>query len=83
MTVTLQEAQAALPALIAGLSPGQELVIEQGGKPVATLTAAPPSAGPWPSQAGCYPKAEFWMAPDFDAPLDAFGAVPPAPGHPA
>lgn len=26
----------------------------------------------WPCKAGCYKKAEFWMAPDFDAPLEEF-----------
>jgi hypothetical protein len=26
----------------------------------------------WPCQAGSYRKTEFWMAPDFDAPLDEF-----------
>jgi len=26
----------------------------------------------WPCKAGSYRKADFWMAPDFDAPLDEF-----------
>ena len=26
----------------------------------------------WPCKAGSYRKAEFWIAPDFDAPLEDF-----------
>ncbi len=41
-TVTVEEAQAALPELIAGLSPGQEVQITDRGRPVARLVAEPP-----------------------------------------
>ena len=37
MTVTLEEAQKSLPELIAGLKPGDELVITQNAKPVAQV----------------------------------------------
>jgi len=37
MTVTLEEAQQSLPTLIAGLKPGDELIITQGAKPVAQV----------------------------------------------
>lgn len=43
-TVTLEEAQAKLPELVAGLAGGEELTITQGGNPVARLVReAPPS----------------------------------------
>jgi antitoxin (DNA-binding transcriptional repressor) of toxin-antitoxin stability system len=40
-TVTVEEAQARLPALIAGLKPGQEVVITLGDRPVARLVGEP------------------------------------------
>ena len=36
-TITIEEAQAKLPELIAKLSPGQEVVITQNDQPVAEL----------------------------------------------
>ncbi|MBI3824275.1 MAG: DUF2281 domain-containing protein [Planctomycetes bacterium] len=69
-TVTIEEAQAKLPQLVEDLRPGEEVLITKGGQPLAHLTIAGRTA--WPCKAGCYRKAEFWMAPDFDAPLDDF-----------
>jgi antitoxin (DNA-binding transcriptional repressor) of toxin-antitoxin stability system len=69
-TVTLQEAQEKLPDLIEQLQPGEEMTIAEKGQPLARLTKA--SRTSWPCRAGSYKKAEFWMAPDFDAPLDEF-----------
>lgn len=40
-TVTLQEAQAHLGELIAGLVPGEEIVITQDNQPVAKLIGEP------------------------------------------
>jgi antitoxin (DNA-binding transcriptional repressor) of toxin-antitoxin stability system len=68
--VSLQEAQAKLPDLIANLPPGEELVIEQDGKPVAKLTAEPPARKP--RTPGTLRGTVLYMAPDFDAPLDDF-----------
>lgn len=68
--VTVEEAQGHLKEIIAGLNPGEALVIVQDGEPVATLARTPPKQ--WPSKAGSYRKVEFWMAPDFDAPLEDF-----------
>lgn len=68
--VTIEEAQAKLPEILANLSPGDQVAIVQEGEVVAQLTRT--SRTQWPCQAGSYPKAEFWMAPDFDAPLDEF-----------
>jgi antitoxin (DNA-binding transcriptional repressor) of toxin-antitoxin stability system len=67
--ITLQEAQARLPELIADLQPGAELIISDQGKPVAKLTRAERTS--WPCQAGSA-AGKIWMAPDFDAPLDEF-----------
>jgi antitoxin (DNA-binding transcriptional repressor) of toxin-antitoxin stability system len=50
-TVTLQEAQAHLPDLIAQLSPGAELVITQDDRPVAKLVG-PPSVPRQPRKPG-------------------------------
>src|SRR5438105_4261186 len=36
-TITIEDAQARLPALIATLKPGEELLIVDGGQPVARL----------------------------------------------
>ena len=42
-TVTVEEAQATLPELIARLSPGQEIQITDRGNPVARLVAEAPA----------------------------------------
>jgi antitoxin (DNA-binding transcriptional repressor) of toxin-antitoxin stability system len=69
-TVPLEEAQARLPELIAGLRPGEELVIDQKGTPVARLTRTPRTS--WPCQPGTAKGLPHWMAPDFDAPVEDF-----------
>jgi len=63
-------AQASLPALLAGMKPGEQIVIVQDGVEIAKLTRSGPQQQP--CEAGAYRKAEFWMAPDFDAPLEEF-----------
>jgi len=69
-TVTLAEAQARLPALLNQLAPGEEMTIEENGQPLAQVKKAERTS--WPGKAGSYKKAAFWMAPDFDAPLEDF-----------
>ncbi len=69
-TMTVDEAQGHLKDIIAGLNPGEELILVQDGEPIATLARTPPKR--WPCKAGSYRKAEFWMAPDFDEPLEDF-----------
>jgi antitoxin (DNA-binding transcriptional repressor) of toxin-antitoxin stability system len=68
--ITIEEVQAKLPEILAHLTPGDQIAIIQAGEEVARLTRS--SRGHWPCKAGSYRKAEFWMAPDFDAPLDEF-----------
>ena len=69
-TVTLEEAKAHLDTLIDHLKPGEEILITDQGQPLAQVKKAERTS--WPCKAGSYRKAEFWMAPDFDAPLDDF-----------
>ncbi len=45
-TVTIQEAQAKLPDLIRGLTPGDEVVITENDRPVARLVRETPKQGP-------------------------------------
>ena len=68
--VTIQEAQAGLSDLIHKLVPGEEVVITENDQPVAKL-ARTELKKQWPCKAGSG-KGKIWMAPDFDAPLEAF-----------
>ena len=68
--VTIEQAQANLPKLIQQLQPGEEILITENGRPLAQMTKAKQSEGR--RQAGAYQKQEFWMAPDFEAPIDDF-----------
>jgi antitoxin (DNA-binding transcriptional repressor) of toxin-antitoxin stability system len=69
-TITLEEAQARLPELIASLQPGSEVAIVRDGEPLATLTRSLRTS--WPCQAGSAKDTPHWMAPAFDAPQDDF-----------
>jgi antitoxin (DNA-binding transcriptional repressor) of toxin-antitoxin stability system len=40
-TISLEEAQAKLPEVIAKLAPGEEIIITRGARPVAQLTGLP------------------------------------------
>lgn len=69
-TVNLDVAKAHLGEIIAGLNPGEPLIIVQNGEPVATLTRSRPQQ--WPCKAGSAKNTTHWMAPDFDAPIEDF-----------
>jgi antitoxin (DNA-binding transcriptional repressor) of toxin-antitoxin stability system len=69
-TVTLEEAQKTLSAIISRLQPGEEIIITDQGQPLAQMKKVERTT--WPCKAGSYRKPDFWMAPDFDAPLDEF-----------
>jgi len=45
-TITIEEAQAHLPELIAGLTPGQEIIITSNDQPVAELRPLPVEGQP-------------------------------------
>lgn len=70
MSLPLSDAGVHLPQLVAGLVPGQELVLTDSGEPVAVVTRLPRTS--WPCQPGTAKDRSFWMAPDFDAPLEDF-----------
>lgn len=69
-TVTLTDAKAHLDELIAGLTPGEQVLIVTESEPVATLTRNP--LREWPCKAGSAKNTTHWMAPDFNAPLEDF-----------
>ena len=69
-TKRLEKAQAHLPRLLAQLAPGQELTITEQGQPLTHVKKAERTS--WPCKAGSAKSDAFWMAPDFDAPLDDF-----------
>jgi antitoxin (DNA-binding transcriptional repressor) of toxin-antitoxin stability system len=69
-TVTLEDAQAHLGEMIAKLDPGEELVIEEKGRPLAKLTRSERTS--WPCKAGSAADKILWIAPDFDAPMEEF-----------
>jgi antitoxin (DNA-binding transcriptional repressor) of toxin-antitoxin stability system len=68
--VNIHNAKVYLEQIIAGLKPGEEITISQDGLPIATLHRSTRSS--WPCKAGSAKNTTFWMAPDFDAPLDEF-----------
>ena len=69
-TVTIAEAQAHLPELIEQLQPGEAIIITDHGIPVAQVKKAERTS--LPCEPGTAKDRSFWMAPDFDAPLDDF-----------
>lgn len=68
-TVTLEDARQRLGELIAGLAPGEEIVIVRDSQPVARLIATAPRNE---RRLGSMRGTVLYMAPDFDAPLDEF-----------
>jgi antitoxin (DNA-binding transcriptional repressor) of toxin-antitoxin stability system len=69
-TLPLAAAQPKLSELVAGMVPGEELVLTADDEPVAIVVRPPRSS--WPCQPGTAKDRSFWMAPDFDAPLEDF-----------
>ena len=70
-SVTLEEAQFRLKELIAGLAPGQEIVITENQQCVAKLVGER-AARPTRPAPGLGKGSILYMAPDFDDPLDEF-----------
>ena len=68
--ISVEEAQAHLPELIAKLQPGDKIVIGENGSPLASLTRYERTS--WPCQPGSAKQIPHWMAPDFDEPLEDF-----------
>jgi antitoxin (DNA-binding transcriptional repressor) of toxin-antitoxin stability system len=70
-TVTIQEAQAKLPDLIHGLSPGDELVITENNQPVAKLVGEKPAMRQRPGPGLC--KGMITIISDDEEHLNDFG----------
>jgi antitoxin (DNA-binding transcriptional repressor) of toxin-antitoxin stability system len=68
-SITVEEAQAQLKALIDQLAPGEELVITENQQPVAKLVGQRPARPPRPAP-GLGKGSILYMAPDFDEPLE-------------
>ena len=66
----LSGAQRSLSEIVAGMVPGEELVLTSDGEPVAVVTRPPRTS--WACHPGTAKDRSFWMAPDFDAPLEDF-----------
>ena len=69
-TLPLAAVQPKFCELVAGVVPGEEIVLTTDGEPVAVVTRS--ARINWPSQPGTAKDRSFWMAPDFDAPLEDF-----------
>ena len=67
MTTTVADAQSRLSELIAGLKPGEDVVLTVDNLPVARLVAE--HHPPPPRRLGSLKGTVLYMAPDFDAPL--------------
>ena len=67
---TLEEVQANLREAAEGwLAAAHDHALSQTGQPLGSIKKEEHTS---PSKAGSYKKAEFWMAPDFNAPLEDF-----------
>jgi prevent-host-death family protein len=71
-TVTIQEAQDRLTELVRRLTPGEEIVLTDNGRPIARLVPAAPAGQRQPRRPGTLRGTVLYMAPDFDAPLEDF-----------
>ena len=69
-SLSLDEAQSRLRQIVTDLQPGEQIVLIEAGRPMATLVRA--QRNTWPCKAGTAKDQILWIAPDFDAPLDDF-----------
>lgn len=67
MTITIEDAQSKLPQLLDELAPGEELVLQRGGKPVAKLVRLQTEVHG--KRLLGFAKGEFVVPDDFDDPL--------------
>ena len=67
--VNIHEAKTHLSRLLAAVERGDEVVIARAGRPVATLSAYKPPR-PKLLPPGSLGKVDWWMADDFDDPVD-------------
>ena len=71
-TLTLDEAQARLREIVAGLQQGEAVILTVDGHPQARLVKTGAEPPRQPRKAGSAKDTIHWMAPDFDAPLEEF-----------
>ncbi len=69
-TLPLKALQPKFCEPVAGLVPGEEIVLTMNGELVFAVTRQPRKI--WPRQPGTATGRSFWMAADFDAPLEDF-----------
>jgi antitoxin (DNA-binding transcriptional repressor) of toxin-antitoxin stability system len=69
-TLSLDDAQANLRMILAGLQPGEEIVLTDNGQELAKIVKTVRTS--WPCKAGSAKGKILYMAPDFDAPLEEF-----------
>jgi antitoxin (DNA-binding transcriptional repressor) of toxin-antitoxin stability system len=70
LTLNLDDAQARLREILAGLQPGEEIVLTDNGQPLAKLVKTERTS--WPCEPGSAKDSIHWISPDFDAPLEEF-----------
>lgn len=70
LNVSLDDAQARLREIVIRLQPGEQVILTEQGRPMATLVGAQRTT--WPCKAGTAKDKILWIAPDFDAPLEDF-----------
>ena len=68
-TVGAFEAKTHLSQLLDAVEAGERIVITRHGRPVAELSPPPEKKR---ARFGCAKGPDFYMAPDFDAPLEDF-----------
>jgi antitoxin (DNA-binding transcriptional repressor) of toxin-antitoxin stability system len=70
-TLNLDEAQARLREIVAGLQPGEEVLLTDNGQPVATIRGTLPESRKLP-RLGTLKGSILYIAPDFDAIPEGF-----------
>jgi prevent-host-death family protein len=70
-TISVEQAQAQLKDLIAGLAPGEEVILTENGEPVAKLVGERPVRARRPAP-GLGKGSILYIAPDFDETPEEF-----------
>jgi antitoxin (DNA-binding transcriptional repressor) of toxin-antitoxin stability system len=72
--VEISEEAVSLKSLLATMKAGEEILLTDGNAPVAKLISVAQPKQPHHRRLGLWESlpGPFWMAPDFDAPLEDF-----------
>jgi len=68
-TVNIHEAKTHLSRLLEAVEHGEDVIIARAGQPIALLSAYPPPRNKI-APPGSMKGQDWWMADDFDKPLD-------------